>query len=168
MSRQEVDEKNADFATYAAAVREAQANLGRLLAMKAYATVRAPFAGEVTMRSADIGDLVGPGATKHKLGDKVMSLVAGGGYAPYCIAQDAQAMAVRLQREFGLLVGTSSGANVAAALAQAADLGPSARVVTLLCDRAERYFSTRLFAGAASPGSADQAAIAAPAANVTN
>src|SRR6516165_6007821 len=37
---------------------------------------------------------LGPGATRHKLGDKVMSLVAGGGYAQYCIAQDAQAMAV--------------------------------------------------------------------------
>ncbi len=37
---------------------------------------------------------VGPGVTKHKLGDKVMSLVAGGGYAQYCIAQAAQAMAV--------------------------------------------------------------------------
>src|SRR6059058_3492747 len=37
---------------------------------------------------------VGPGASKHKAGDKVMSLVAGGGYAQYCIAQDAQAMAV--------------------------------------------------------------------------
>jgi NADPH2:quinone reductase len=37
---------------------------------------------------------VGTGATKHKVGDRVMSLVAGGGYAQYCIAQDAQAMAV--------------------------------------------------------------------------
>ena len=37
---------------------------------------------------------VGANAKKHKLGDKVMSLVAGGGYAQYCIAQDAQAMAV--------------------------------------------------------------------------
>jgi putative PIG3 family NAD(P)H quinone oxidoreductase len=37
---------------------------------------------------------LGAGATKHKLGDKVMSLVAGGGYAQYCIAQDAQAMTV--------------------------------------------------------------------------
>src|SRR5258705_5637258 len=37
---------------------------------------------------------VGPGASKHKLGDKVMSLVAGGGYPHYCIAQDAQAMTV--------------------------------------------------------------------------
>src|SRR5213079_3463412 len=37
---------------------------------------------------------LGTGAVRHKLGDKVMSLVAGGGYAQYCIAQDAQAMTV--------------------------------------------------------------------------
>ncbi|WP_315783507.1 MULTISPECIES: NAD(P)H-quinone oxidoreductase [unclassified Bradyrhizobium] len=37
---------------------------------------------------------LGDGALRHKLGDTVMSLVAGGGYAQYCIAQDAQAMAV--------------------------------------------------------------------------
>ncbi len=37
---------------------------------------------------------VGDGVTKHKIGDKVMSLVAGGGYAQYCIAQDAQAITV--------------------------------------------------------------------------
>src|SRR5580693_214729 len=36
----------------------------------------------------------GAGAGKHRIGDKVMSLVAGGGYAQYCIAQDAQAIAV--------------------------------------------------------------------------
>ena len=59
---------------------------------------------------------------------------------------DALTMARRLHREFGLLVGTSSGANIVAALRTAQDLGPKAKVVTLLCDRAERYFSTRLFA----------------------
>lgn len=37
---------------------------------------------------------LGSGATKHKIGDMVMSLVAGGGYAAYCIAPDAQAMAM--------------------------------------------------------------------------
>jgi cysteine synthase A len=58
---------------------------------------------------------------------------------------EALAMTQRLHREFGLLVGTSSGANVTAALQLARDLGPQAKVVTLLCDRAERYFSTRLF-----------------------
>ena len=37
---------------------------------------------------------LGTNARKHRLGDKVMSLVAGGGYAQYCLAQDAQAIAV--------------------------------------------------------------------------
>src|SRR3954453_9843597 len=36
----------------------------------------------------------GSGVSRHKIGDKVMSLVAGGGYAQYCIAQDGQAMTV--------------------------------------------------------------------------
>jgi cysteine synthase A len=58
---------------------------------------------------------------------------------------EALAVAQRLHREFGLLVGTSSGANVVAALRLAKDLGPRATIVTLLCDRAERYFSTHLF-----------------------
>ena len=58
---------------------------------------------------------------------------------------DALAMTHRLHREFGLPVGTSSGASVCAALEVARDYSPEARVVTVLCDRAERYFSTRLF-----------------------
>jgi len=36
------------------------------MAMSAFATVRAPFAGIVTVRNADIGDLVGPGATTQQ------------------------------------------------------------------------------------------------------
>ena len=43
---------------------------------------------------AGIVAAVGSNAKRHKVGDRVMSLVAGGGYAQYCIAQDAQAMAV--------------------------------------------------------------------------
>jgi cysteine synthase len=58
---------------------------------------------------------------------------------------DALAMTQRLAREFGLLVGTSSGANLCAAVALARELGPTARVATILCDRAERYYSTNLF-----------------------
>ena len=80
-----------------------------------------------------------------------------GGYVPPLLAgakidrvekiasADALAMTRRLAREFGLLVGTSSGANVCAALRTARRLGPAARVVTILCDRAERYYSTKLF-----------------------
>ncbi|HEX2678453.1 MAG TPA: cysteine synthase A [Polyangiales bacterium] len=50
-------------------------------------------------------------------------------------------MKVRLAREEGLLVGISAGANVVAAAAVAAELGPDANVVTVLCDTGERYFS---------------------------
>ena len=59
---------------------------------------------------------------------------------------DAGRMAQKLAQSFGLLVGTSSGANVCAALTAAERLGPGKNVITMLCDRAERYFSTGLFA----------------------
>ncbi len=60
-------------------------------------------------------------------------------------SEEAMTMTRRLTQDFGLLVGTSSGANVAAALRIARGLDPAARVVTILCDRAERYYSTKLF-----------------------
>ncbi|MDR3489518.1 MAG: NAD(P)H-quinone oxidoreductase [Bradyrhizobium sp.] len=37
---------------------------------------------------------LGAGATRFKIGDKVMSLVAGGGYAEYCVTHETHAMAV--------------------------------------------------------------------------
>ena len=60
---------------------------------------------------------------------------------------DAQAMARRLAREEALFVGTSSGANVVAALEVARELGPDATVVTLMVDSGLRYLSTDLFSG---------------------
>lgn len=50
-----------------------------------------------------------------------------------------QEMAARLAREEGLLVGTSSGANVFAALRLALTLPEGSVVVTILCDGAEKY-----------------------------
>jgi cysteine synthase A len=55
--------------------------------------------------------------------------------------EDACAMALRLTREEGLLVGVSSGANVWAALQVAARLRPDQTVVTMLCDTGERYLT---------------------------
>jgi cysteine synthase B len=52
---------------------------------------------------------------------------------------DAQQMVRRLAEEEGLFVGTSSGANVFAALRFARTLARKAIVVTILCDRGERY-----------------------------
>ena len=47
----------------------------------------------------------------------------------------------RLAREEGLLLGPSSGANVAASLQVASTLDSTARLVTMLCDTGFRYFS---------------------------
>ena len=68
-------------------------------------------------------------------------------YDAVCIVTDeeAVAMARRLAAEEGLAVGISSGTNVCAALLLAKKLGPGKRVVTILPDTAERYFTTPLF-----------------------
>ena len=51
----------------------------------------------------------------------------------------------RLAREEGLLLGPSSGANVAASLQVASTLDSTARLVTMLCDTGFRYFSVEGF-----------------------
>ena len=70
-------------------------------------------------------------------------------YSDICVITDDEALetARRLTKEEGLMVGISSGTNVAAALRLAKKLGPGKTVVTVLPDTAERYFSTPLFEG---------------------
>jgi cysteine synthase A len=55
--------------------------------------------------------------------------------------EDASAMAMRLAREEGLFGGTSTGANVVAALRVAEGLGAGATVVTVMCDTGMKYLS---------------------------
>jgi cysteine synthase A len=61
----------------------------------------------------------------------------------------AMAMARRLAAAEGLFAGTSTGANLVAALAVAKRLGPDATVVTVMCDSGIKYLSTPLYAGGA-------------------
>ena len=62
---------------------------------------------------------------------------------------DAQAfdMVKKLAAREGVLGGSSSGANVHAAVEIAKRLGPGRRVVTLIPDSAERYLSKKIFEG---------------------
>jgi cysteine synthase A len=60
---------------------------------------------------------------------------------------EAEAMARRLAREEALFGGTSSGANVIAAIEVAKRLGPGARVVTLMADSGLKYLSTNVYRG---------------------
>jgi len=58
---------------------------------------------------------------------------------------EAKAMARRLAREEGLFAGTSSGANVVAAIRVAERLGPGATVVTLMADSGLKYLGTDVY-----------------------
>jgi cysteine synthase len=58
---------------------------------------------------------------------------------------DAKEMARRLAREEALFAGTSSGANVLAAIQVGLRLGPGARVVTLMCDSGLKYLNTDVY-----------------------
>ena len=58
---------------------------------------------------------------------------------------EAKDMARRLAREEALFAGTSSGANVVAAIRIAEQLGPDATVVTLMIDSGLKYLSTDLY-----------------------
>jgi cysteine synthase A len=60
---------------------------------------------------------------------------------------DAKAMARRLAREEGVFAGTSSGANVLAAIQVGRRLGPGATVVTLMADTGLKYLGTDVFTG---------------------
>jgi cysteine synthase A len=60
----------------------------------------------------------------------------------------ARDMARRLAREEGILAGTSTGLNVAAAVQLAVELGPQDTVVTVACDSGLKYLSGDLYSGA--------------------
>jgi cysteine synthase A len=59
--------------------------------------------------------------------------------------EEAASMAVRLAREEGLFGGTSTGANVIAALRLAEEFGPDDIVVTVMCDTGMKYLSNSFF-----------------------
>lgn len=58
VSRQEVDEKLANAAAAKADMQAAAADYARLTDLEAYKTIRAPFAGTITTRTTDIGQLI--------------------------------------------------------------------------------------------------------------
>ena len=55
--------------------------------------------------------------------------------------KEAKERSLRLAKENGLFVGISAGANVLASERWIKENNPNGIVVTILCDRGERYFS---------------------------
>lgn len=84
---------------------------------------------------AGIGDGFIPEIVDMNLIDEVITVKS----------DDAIKMAGELSRKLGLLVGISSGANILASVRVLDKIGRDKKVVTVLPDRTERYFSTELY-----------------------
>jgi cysteine synthase A len=112
---------------------------------------RQPGVGIVAVEPAESSVLLGGPPGPHKIEG------VGIGYTPPLwepalvdeivpVATDeAKEMARRLAREEALFAGTSSGANVIAAIEVARRLGPGATVVTLMVDAGLKYTSTDVY-----------------------
>ena len=82
---------------------------------------------------------VGPGFVPPKWTDRLADEVI------QVSTDQAKNMARRLAREEALFAGTSTGANVLAAIQVAARLGPGHTVATVACDSGLKYLSTDLY-----------------------
>lgn len=65
VSEQENAEKQADFRLKAASAKAARAEVHRLEELDSYTRIKAPFAGVITTRNVDVGDLIVAGAGKE-------------------------------------------------------------------------------------------------------
>jgi RND family efflux transporter MFP subunit len=65
VSEQDNAEKQADFKLKTAAAEAARAEVRRLQKLKSFARITAPFAGTITVRNIDAGDLIAAGAGKE-------------------------------------------------------------------------------------------------------
>ncbi len=63
VSQQDVDNAKGDYAAKRAILQSAQANLKRLEELQGFEKITAPFAGVITARNTDIGQLINSGST---------------------------------------------------------------------------------------------------------
>jgi len=71
VAKQDVDEKLGDLRAKQALVKAAQANVERLVAMKNFSRLTAPFDGVVTARNTDVGALINAGASTGSSGQEL-------------------------------------------------------------------------------------------------
>jgi cysteine synthase A len=82
-----------------------------------------------------IGDGIVPPLLRRELYDDIIVVTE----------EDSKNMARRLAREEGIFAGTSTGANVQAALQAMTELGEGRNIVTIAVDSGLKYLSTELY-----------------------
>jgi cysteine synthase A len=91
--------------------------------------------GELASEGSSITEGIGQGRITDNVAQATVDL-------PYQIPdEEALPIIFNLLKEEGLCLGGSSGINVAGAIRLAQELGPGHTIVTILCDRGQRYQS---------------------------
>jgi len=119
--------------------------------------LRALREGGSTARIIALEPASSPAMTEGRAGAHRVEGIATGRIPPHMLnkpydearavpEEDARALARRLAREEGLLVGTSSGLNIKAAIDLARELGPGKVVTTVAVDTGLKYLAGDLFA----------------------
>lgn len=123
---------------------------GTLAGVGRYIKERNPLARIVAVEPKNVSALLGHEPGLHKIqgiGDGFIPDVLDVGLIDDIVEvgdEEATATARDLARVQGILAGTSAGANVWASMKMARQYGAEKRIVTILPDRVERYFSTSL------------------------
>lgn len=123
---------------------------GTLQGIASYILEKNPDCKIVAVEPKNVSALLGDEPGLHQIqgiGDGFIPAVLDTGIITDIVEvtdEDAISTARELARVQGLLVGTSSGANVWAAKQMAKKYGEDKVIATVLADRAERYFSTAL------------------------
>lgn len=145
------DEIRAQVGGPVAAFVQSVGTAGSLRGIATGLRVHDPDVRVVAVEPAESAVLSGGPSGSHKIEGTGIGFVAPmwrDGLADEVVAvstAEAMAMARRLAREEGIFAGTSTGANVAAALRVAARLGPGRPVVTVAADTGMKYLSTELY-----------------------
>jgi RND family efflux transporter MFP subunit len=163
VSQQAVDEKQSDMNAKDADVSAVQANLSRLLALKGFSNILAPFDGVVTARNVDIGSLVteatSPGASLFTVADVHKMRI-------YVRAPESYAAALKVGMKAKLVVPEYPERTFDAEIATTSHaIDPKSRslLVELLADNADGLLSPGAFAQVRFQIPPDPQAVRAPA-----
>lgn len=163
VSKQDLDQRQADFANRTGLVKSSQANLDRLRVLEKYKRITAPFDGLVTQRTTDVGALINAGN--------------GGGPALFVVSDTSRLRAyVNAPQNYvpSIKIGTKAEISVpeypgrtftatVEASAQAVDVASGTTRMQLVVDNSRRELMTGAFANVRLQLPAPETAVNIPA-----
>ena len=162
VSKQDLDQRSADFANKSGLVRSAQANLDMLRVLEKYKSLVAPFDGLVTARTTDVGALISAGGN----GPPLFVVSDTSKLRVYVNVPQNYVPSIKVGTKARIAVPEYQGRNFLATVessARAVDVGSGTTRMQLLVDNAGGELMTGAFANVGLDLPQPEAAISVPA-----